>query len=135
MIQTFKLKKGEISFDRDKIIIFDNARKQKRKTLLTSTSWTFFGIMSVLRYMQTGDHFLLWTGLIIGIGHFLKIIFTLLRTVQNEISLKEVKSIKVKQRLGNKFLDINLKTNRPRRVFHVENSDLLNYVETNFKTP
>jgi hypothetical protein len=134
MIQTFKLKKGEISFDRDKIIISDDADKQKRQTLLTSSLWTFFGITSVLRYLKTGDPFLLWTGLLIGIGHFLIVVWTLFRTTQSEISLNDVKSIKTRQRLGNKFLDIKLKTNRLRRVFRVDNSELLRYVETNFRT-
>ena len=35
MIQTFKLKKGEILFDEDKIIIKDDAKKQQRLTLLS----------------------------------------------------------------------------------------------------
>jgi hypothetical protein len=80
MTQTFKLKKGEILFDRDKIIISDDAVKQKRQTLLTSSLWTFFGTISVLRYLKTGDKFLLWSGLLIGIGHFLIVVWTLSRT-------------------------------------------------------
>ncbi|HKM45282.1 MAG TPA: hypothetical protein VJY12_07475, partial [Dysgonamonadaceae bacterium] len=65
-MQTFKLIKGEISFDRDKIIIVDDAKKQKRLTLTSSIMWTIFWIFSVLRYLKTGDQFLLWTGLVIG---------------------------------------------------------------------
>jgi hypothetical protein len=135
MTQTFKLKKGEISFDGDKIIISDDAEKQKRQTLLTSSLWTFFGIISVLRYLQTSDQFLLWSGLLIGIGHFLILVFALLRTVQSEISLNDVQSIKVRQRLVNKFLDIKLKSNRIRRVIRVDNFEELDkYIETNIRS-
>jgi hypothetical protein len=134
MIQTFKLKKGEILFDEDKIIIKDDAKKQKRLTLLSSIMCTIYGTLSVLKYFKTGDQFLLWTGLLIGIGHFPILVFTLFRTSQSEISLNNVKSIKIRQRLGNKFLDIKLKTNLFRRVFRVDNAELLKYVETNFGT-
>ena len=134
MTQTFKLKKGEILFDRDKLIISDDAFKQKKQTLLISSLWTFFGIISVIRYLKTGDQFLLWTGLLIGIGHFLIIVWALFRTTQSEISLNDVKSIKTRQRLGKKILDIKLKNSRLRRVFRVDNAELLKYIETNFGT-
>ena len=90
MAQTFKLKKGEILFDSDKILIIDEAIKQRQIRLLTSGMWTVYGILSVLRYLKTGDEFLLWTGLIIGIGHFILLITFLTRTVKKEISIKEI---------------------------------------------
>jgi len=133
MKQTFRLKKGEISFENDKIIISDKVYKQNGMTLLTSGLWIFYGTISVLRYMKTGDEFLLWTGLFIGIGHLIIFVFTLLRSVQNEISLNEVKSLKVKQRFNNIFLDIRLKNNRLRRVSQIEDSmELKKYIETYF---
>jgi hypothetical protein len=135
MTETFKLKKGEIFFEEDKIIILDNARKQRRLTLLTSSLWTFYGTMSVLRYLKTGDPFLLWTGLLIGIGHLLIIVISLLRTTKSEISLNEVKSIKVKQCFRNKYLHIKLKTNRLRRIIWIDNSEeLLKYIEIYFNS-
>ena len=132
MTQTFKLKKGDILFEKDKIIISGVAEKQRRQTLLTSSLWIFFGTISLLRYLKTGDQFLLWTGLIIGIGHSLRFVFTILLTVRSEIPLNDIKSIKVKQLLGNKILEIKLKNNKLRRVFRVDNSELLEYIKTNF---
>ncbi|MFC3811113.1 hypothetical protein [Lacihabitans lacunae] len=133
-MQTFKLIKGEITFARDKIIIVDDAEKQKWLTLTSSSMWTIFGIFSVLRYLKTGDQFLLWTGLIIGLGHLFIFVLTLFRTVQSEISLNDVKSVTARQRFKNKFLDIKLKNNRLRRVIRVDNSELIKYIEINFKT-
>ena len=134
-MQAFRLKKGDISFESDKIIISDDAEKQKNFTILKSGLWTFFGIMSVLRYLQTGDLYLLWTGLLIGLGHFLILVFTLLRTVSKEILSTDIKSVKIKKRFGNKFLDIKLKNNRLRRLFLADNSSgLIQYIETNLKT-
>jgi hypothetical protein len=130
MRQPFKLEKGEILFEEDRIIITDDAEKQKRLRLLTSSSWVFFGVFLIQRFLKNGDQFLLWTGLLIGIGHFLIVVVTLFWTTQSEISLNDVKSMKVKQRLGNKFLDIKLKNNRLRRVFRVDNPDLLKYIMT-----
>ena len=94
MIQTFKLKKGEILFDEDKIIIKDDAKKQKRLTLLSSSMWTIYGTLSVLRYFKTGDQFLLWTGLFIGIAHFVVFILNLCRTVKSEIPFDDIKSLR-----------------------------------------
>ena len=116
------------------ISIVDDAKKQKRLTLTSSSMWTIFGIFSVLRYLKTGDQFLLWTGLVIGLGHFFIFVLTLSRTAQSEISLNDVKSVKARQRFNNKFLDIKLKNNRLRRVIRVDNSELIKYIETNYET-
>jgi hypothetical protein len=133
MAQTFKLKKGEILFENDRIIISDKVNKQNGLTLLTSGIWIFYGTLSVLRYMKTGDEFLLWTGSFIGIGHLIIFVFTLLRSTKSEISLTDVKSIKVKQRFNNYFLDIRLKNNRLRRVNQIEDSEELEeYIKTNY---
>jgi hypothetical protein len=61
MIQTFKVKKGEISFETDKVKISDNSRKQNRIQLFSSAMWTIYGAISVLRYLKTGDQFFLVT--------------------------------------------------------------------------
>jgi membrane protein implicated in regulation of membrane protease activity len=47
-----------------------------------SIIWMIFGIFSLLRYLQTGDQFLLWTGLIIGIGHLFIILRSLFKTLK-----------------------------------------------------
>ena len=88
-----------------------------------------------LRYFKTGDKFDFWFGLLIGLIDILVLTVWLLRSVKSEISLKEVRSLKLNQRFGNKFLDIKLDSNRLRRVIRVENStELENYIETNIRT-
>jgi hypothetical protein len=135
MKQTFKLKKGEILFDDDKIIIKDDAKKQKWMLSLIICFGTIYGIETFLKYFKTGDNFDFWYGLIIGLVGILTLILWLLRSVRSELSLDEVKSMKVRQRNGNKFLDINLKNNRLRRVIRVDNeTELKEYIETNFRT-
>ena len=134
MTQTFKLKKGEISFEADKVKISDNSRKLNRIQLFSSGIWIIYGTISVLRYLKTSDQFLLWSGLFIGIAHFVIFILNLLRSNQSEILFDDIKFIKVKQRFGRDFLDIKLKNNRLRRVIGIENSqDLEKYVESNIE--
>ncbi|MRT92251.1 hypothetical protein [Ancylomarina sp. 16SWW S1-10-2] len=135
MKQTFKLKNGEISFNDEEIIISDNAKKQYRLRILTSSIWAFFGIISVLRYMKTGDQFLLWTGLVIGILHSLILIMTFFRSTKSKIKIADIKLMNLKQRFGNNFLDIKLVGNKIRRVDQIDINtfELRHYIETNFK--
>ena len=132
MTKTFKLKKGEISFETDKVKISDNSRKQNIIQLFSSAIWTIYGIISVLRYLKTGDQFLLWTGLFIGTAYLIIFILNLLRTNQSDINLDDIKSVKVKKRCNNEFLDIRLKNNRLRRVSGIENTrELEEYINLN----
>ena len=132
MTKTFKLKKGEISFETDKVKISDNSRKQNIIQLFSSAIWTIYGIISVLRYLKTGDQFLLWTGLFIGTAHLIMFILNLLRSNQSDINLDDIKSVKVKKRFSNEFLDIRLKNNRLRRVSGIENTrELEEYINSN----
>lgn len=139
MTQTFKFNKAEISFENDKIIISDDAKQQLRRTQFTSGIWVLYGTLSILRFLKTGDQFLLWSGLIIGLGHLVVFVMILFRSTQSEIPLDDIKSIKVKKRFNNSSLDIRLKSNRLRRVLRIEETeDLKKYVETHlntFKTP
>jgi hypothetical protein len=131
-IEKFKIEKGEISFETDKIRILDNSKKQNLLQLLSSGIWTIYAILSVLRYLKTGDQFLLWTGLFIGIANFVIFIQNLIRSNQSEILFDNIKSIKVKRKFGNKYLDIKLKNNRLRRVSGIEDSiKLEEYIKSN----
>jgi hypothetical protein len=94
--------------------------------------WIIYGTFSVLRYFKTGDKFLLWAGLFIGIAHFVIFILNLFRSNQSDILFGDIKSIKVKQRFSNKFIDIKLKTDRLRRISGVDNSEgLEDYIKSN----
>jgi hypothetical protein len=131
-IEKFKIEKGEISFETDKIRILDNSKKQNLLQLLSSGIWTIYAILSVLRYLKTGDQFLLWTGLFIGMANFVIFILNLIRSNQSEILFDDIKSIKVKRIFGNEFLDIKLKNNRLRRVSGIEDSiKLEEYIKSN----
>jgi len=135
MKQTFKLKKGEILLDENKIWIKDDAKKQKWILTAILCLGTIYGFLTFLNYYKTGDKFDFWFGLLIGVLDILILTIWLLRSVRSEIYLSEVKSMKLKQKFNNKFLGIRLNTNRPRRVFRVDNaSELEEYIETNLRT-
>ncbi|RKS92331.1 hypothetical protein BC952_2219 [Flavobacterium limicola] len=134
MTQIFNIKNGQISFETDKVSISDNSKKHNLIMLISAGIWTIFGTLSVLRYFKTGDQFLLWTGLFIGIGHLVFFILSLFRSNQNEILFSDIESITVKQRFGNSFLDIRLKNNKLRRVIGIEDSaELENYIKSNIE--
>ena len=84
--------------------------------------------------MKTGDQFLLWTGLFIGIAHFIIFILNLLRSNQSEVLLDDITSIKITRRFNKEFLDIKLKNNKLRRVIGIENSlELEEYIKSNIE--
>jgi hypothetical protein len=132
--QSFKLTKGEIIFEEDKIIIKDDAKKQK---WLSSIS-PFMGIMILtllsLKSYNTGEQFQFWFGFIFILLGILLLTILLLRSVKSEISLNDVKSMRIKQGLfSNNFLDIKLVNNRLRRVIDIKNAkELEKYIATNF---
>ncbi|WKV14037.1 hypothetical protein [Marivirga harenae] len=133
--KTFKLKKGEISFDPSGLKISDNSKKQNLMQLLSSGMWTIYGVISVFRYFKTGDQFLLWSGLFIGLAHLVLFSLNLFRSNKNVILFDDIKSIKVGERFSNKVLDIRLKNNRLRRVTGVQNSqELDDYINQILRT-
>lgn len=125
MKQAFKLKKGEIIFEDEKIIIKDDAKKQKWILSLILCFGATYGIFTFLKYFKSGSQFDFWFGLIIGLLNISVLLIWLLRSIKSEIYLDTVKSMKIKQRFSNKFLDIKLKNNRVRRVIRVENENEL----------
>ena len=116
MEQKYSIKNGEIIFDENKIVIIDSAKKEIRTKILLSSIWTVYGILSVFRGLKTEDQFVLWSGLFIGIAHLIILIFTIFRTSKNTIENTSIKTIALKNRFGNSFLDIKLKNNKTRRV-------------------
>lgn len=133
MKQTFKLKKGEILFDDDKIIITDDARKQKWIVSLMILLPAIYAILTFLKSYKTGDQFDFWYGLLLSFLCIPALTLLLLRSVRSEISLSDVKSIRIKQRFRNIFLDIKLTSNRLRRVSEITDSmELEKFIKTNF---
>jgi hypothetical protein len=129
--QVIKIGEGEIRLVEEKMIISDKIKRHYRFQLLSSMIWTFYGVTSVLRYLNTGDQFLLWTGLIIGVAHFVIFIMLLFRSTKNEIHKNEISSIKFNKRFGNTFLDIKLKSGRIRRISKIGDisQELNNFME------
>lgn len=121
MEQKYSIKNGEIIFDENKIVIIDSAKKEIRTKILLSSIWTIYGILSVFRGLKTEDQFVLWSGLFIGFAHLIILIFTIFRTSKNTIENTSIKTIALKNRFGNSFLDIKLKNNKTRRVNLLDN--------------
>jgi hypothetical protein len=119
MQQELALEKGSVLLSDDKIRIQDNAKREHIIRLVSSSLWTFFGIISVLRYLKTGDEFLLWTGTIIGLGHLFMLAFFLFRTTKAEVYLNDIQQVAFKSRNGNKFMDLKLSNGLKRRVSRI----------------
>jgi hypothetical protein len=135
MTQTFKIKKGKILFEQDKIIIKDDAKEQKWLWSFILCLGTISGILTFLSFLQSDDRLKFWFGFSIGLSSILIFVIWLLRLVRNEIPLDEVKSMKFKQRNNNKSLYIKLNTNRVRRVVLVDDTTALEkYIELNYKS-
>jgi len=135
MIQTFKLKKGEILFEEDKIIIKDDAKFQKWSSSLITCLGTMYFIVTFFKSFKTRVQFDFWFGLIFILLGIPLLTILLLRSVRSEISLNDVKSMRIKQRFSIKYLDIKLVNNRLRRVSDIQNAkELEKYIETNYDT-
>jgi hypothetical protein len=120
MERILALEKGKIVLGEDKITIRDKAKKQKFIQIASSLMWTTYGILAVLRYMKTGDKFLLWTGSIIGLLHLVILFISLLRTTRGEINLHEIGMAIFKEKNGGKILDLKLKGGLKRRIQKVK---------------
>lgn len=133
--QIYKIKNSEITFDNESIVIKDDAKKLYWIFIAKSILWIVYAITSILRYQKTGDKFLLWTGLIFGIGFFVILIRTLFKSTKSEIKKSEIISIQLKHRLSNKFLELKLTGNKIRRVTQIDSiyDELDAYIKTNFK--
>jgi hypothetical protein len=134
MKQTFKLRKGEILFDNDKIFLTDDAKFQKWSGASIAAMGILYFIKTFLKSFKTEVQFDFWFGLIFILIGIPTLILWLLRSVKSEISLNEVKSIKIKQRFSNNFLDIKLANNRIRRVSGIyDTGELEKFIEANFE--
>jgi hypothetical protein len=120
MEQSFRLNNGQITFTEEKIVILDNEKKQYRTEIISSIGFALIGMLAILTFLGTGQQWLVWSWLFLTIAHVVLLILTLFRTTKNEIKYSEVVSIKLKQKLGHKFLDIKLIGNRIRRVTQID---------------
>jgi hypothetical protein len=130
MTQTFKLKRGQISFEKDKIYISDKAKSDKYFRLTMNLFLLVFGIINIRKFYREGDHFYYFFWIILVVVILLTFAVLLLKSTKSLILLDEVKSIKVKQLISYKTVDIRLKNNRLRRVTQIEDVNALKeYIE------
>ena len=131
MDNTFELKRGKLVFEQDKIVITDDAKRQKRARILSALFLLVMGAYEIYRYTQKSEYQFLRSGLmVIGVGLIL-IVLALLVNVQNEIDLKEVKSMKIKRIFFKELLLIKLNNNRSRQVAGIYNAERLEtYIQT-----
>ena len=128
MSNTFELKKGKLVFEEDKIVITDNAKNLKRSRLLSSSILFLFGIYNLI--MHHGTH-ALGSGLLILVLSMIIFVAAIIVNVQNEIFLKDVKSIEIKRFFFKEFLIIKLVNNRARKVTGIYNAERLEeYIKT-----
>ena len=130
----YKTRKGELSFDEKGFTITDDIKSQKLLMFFNASLSTAFGVTSILRYTKTGDQFLLWSGLFIGIGSLISFVIILFRSTKMNIGKDEIKSIRFKKRFGNEFMAIRLNGNKIRRVNLTNgfNDELKEYINANF---
>ena len=134
MTKTFHLTGGEITFEADKIVIKDDARKQNLyHNILGGMVPAFFAIYFARTFKQ-GDTHDRWLFAILLIINLATLIVGLLRSTQREVPYNDIKTIAVKQRFSNKFIDIKLKNNRLRRVTGVGNMEEIEaYIQAHIK--
>jgi uncharacterized membrane protein len=131
MNNTFELKKGKLVFEWDRIIITDNARVRRRIILYLLGATIILGIVFGIGHFIKGEQYDTWLGFFTGLALCLALAATSYRSVQSEIYLHEVKSMKIKRSFSNDYLEIKLKNNINRMVVGIVNSNgLREFIET-----
>jgi len=120
MKKTFVLKKGEITFDEDKILINDYSKKDNIKTIIFSAIWIFYGITLIVKYTKTQDSFMLWSGIALIAGHLWLLIRTIRRSTDEVIKLEDVQSIKIENQLTNDFIVIKHNEGKYRVIGNID---------------
>jgi len=131
MNNTFELKKGKLVFEDDKIIISDNAAYIRRTRFLSIGILLLMAFVRVMTYFKTGDMASLLFTLVFGTIGILVLVTEFFKSVQREIPMKEVKSMKIKRSLFREYLVIKFAGNKTRVVTGIFNAERLEeYVKT-----
>lgn len=125
MTQTFKLKRGQISFEKDRIIISDYAKFDKYSRLITNIFLFVLGVTNIRRFYLEGNQKLYYLWIILLVLILLISTITISKSAKSVILFKEIKSTQFRQRLNSNYLDIKLKNNRLRRISQIENIEEL----------
>jgi len=131
MKNTFELKKGNLVFEDGKIIISDNASYQKRMRLISSGLLVVLGFYNLSKYFETQNTQILLTGSLVVVCGLILIVSALRMSVESEIPLTEVTSLKVKRVFFKEYFYIKLTNGRTRQVADIFNADRLrDFIET-----
>ena len=134
MKQTFRLRKGEISFENDVIYILDNMKTLKY-ILLTSIVISLISVtINVSKLKQVGGENYISFWLFILALNLLILTLLLFWSTKSSVLLADVKSIKLRQIFNNSTLYIKLKNSQIRQVtIQVEDVDALKeYIKKHF---
>ncbi len=134
MKQTFRLRKGEISFENDVISILDNMKTLKY-ILLTSIVISLISVtINVSKLKQVGGENYISFWLFILALNLLILTLLLFWSTKSSVLLADVKSIKLRQIFNNSTLYIKLKNSQIRQVtIQVEDVDALKeYIKKHF---
>ena len=107
-MKSLELHRGTLTIYDNKVVIEDRSDGFKWQYLST-IMWLIFGIFSVIKYYKGGESFYLWSGLLITGLYLIIGVNMLFMTNAKEILFTEIQSIQLKQRLGNRFMDVKLK--------------------------
>jgi uncharacterized protein YcgL (UPF0745 family) len=116
MIQTFQLAKGKITFEENKLQIEDAVIKVRNHFILMIVFAFLQSCFQVYLYVKHDDLFsLVMSPIFFSFGIlFIRLLYKL--STQNEILYEDIKSIQLKKRLRNHFMDIRLTNNKNRRL-------------------
>lgn len=134
MSQTFRLKKGKISFENNEIFISDKMKILKYILVTSIVISLFSGIINISKIKQVGGENDLSFWLFIMALNLLILIFLLFWSTKSLVLLVDVKSIKLKRIFNNSTLHIKLKNCQIRQVaIQVEDVDALKeYIKKHF---
>lgn len=113
-MRTFYTEHGKIVFDSNRILIEDNAKKEKYTQIFLGSMGFLLGLSMIYKSFTEG--FISELGLVLCFLHASMIILYLIRDFSNDIPFSKIQSIRVKNRLGNVYLKIKLTNNRARYV-------------------
>lgn len=134
MSHTFQLAKGKITFEKDNLQIEDAVKKERVQSILLILI-AFFQITFTFYLFIKNDDFS-WLSYCVAFSlltiFFLRLMYKL--STQNVILYEEIKSIQLRKRLRNHFMDIRLTNNKIRRLnLNGESIELDEFLTATFK--
>ncbi len=128
-IQYFNLYDGSLEFTGDKLIIFDNAKRNRNIFIISVTSSLIYSITTIINGHRRNDNDFFWFGVGLTVIWILLLIFKgkEFHKVENEILLSNVNKVKfsIDRFDGNIIAKILYKNNSLRKIKIVkeENQD------------